>query len=401
VALWFGIGFIGFSIAAAFPFALYPLSLALFAKKRELRSDVSWRRPKLAVCMSAYNEEKVIVAKVESLLAMALAYGPAEIYVYVDGAEDRTAELLRPYIGRIHLTISEKRRGKTAGLNLLVEQSDAPLLAFTDANVEAPHDALVKLADRFADSNVGCVSARLTYDNKDESGVAAAGDAYWSLEEAIKHVESETIGLIGVDGALFMIEREAYERAPEHLIDDLYVSLVALLNGRGAVSELSVVVHERGASRWREEYRRKVRIACQAWRVHAALWPRLKMLPTPQLYGYIAHRVLKWLTPFTVLAAGVCGLGLFVALAGWRPALTATAAALAAGTFGVRFNIPPFRSLAMMLVSLAGVGKGAIEALISNRSYTVWTPAASVRTAVGPSQVSAVSGSTRRLAGEW
>ena len=65
----------------------YPLSLLIMGKRRLSADESAWVRPKVAICMSAFNEEKVIVAKVESLLDMVRAYGPAEIYVYVDGAD--------------------------------------------------------------------------------------------------------------------------------------------------------------------------------------------------------------------------------------------------------------------------------------------------------------------------
>ncbi len=371
--------FLLFLVLAAYPYTLYPLSLILMARPHHQPRSAPWTRPKLAVCMSAFNEEKVIVAKVESLLAMARAYGPVEIYVYVDGAQDRTAELLQPYADRIHLTVSSARAGKTAGLNLLVAQTDAPLLAFTDANVETPVDALIRLGETFKDPDVCLVSARLRYVGEDESGIAVAGAVYWSLEETIKELESRTIGLMGVDGALFMIDRAAYENAPNHLIDDLYVSLTAATTGRRVVSAPDVTVHERGASKWKEEFRRKARIACQAWNVHRTLWPRLKRLPPSQLYGYISHRVLKWMTPFTALLGGLCAIGILVLWIGpvWTAVLTA--ASLVLFTLGVVFNFGPFRFLAMAAISLAGVAQGILESVFTRRTYTVWTPAASVR----------------------
>ena len=372
-----------FLVLAAFPYTLYPLSLTLMAfDRREQDGSMTgggWTRPKLAVCMSAFNEERVIVAKIESLLAMARAYGPAEIFVYVDGAQDRTAELLQPYANRIHLTVSTARAGKTAGLNLLIAQTDAPLLAFTDANVETPVDALVRLAESFKDPSICCVSARLRYVGEDDSGIAGAGAIYWSLEETIKELESRTIGLMGVDGALFMIDRAAYENAPNHLIDDLYVSLSAVTTGRRVISATDVTVHERGASRWKEEFRRKARIACQAWNVHRTLWPRLRRLPPSQLYGYLAHRVLKWMTPFTALLAGLCAVAILAKLIG--PAYTAAiaGAGLVVFAIGVALNFGPFRFMAMAAISLAGVARGILESVFTRRTYTVWTPAASVR----------------------
>jgi cellulose synthase/poly-beta-1,6-N-acetylglucosamine synthase-like glycosyltransferase len=368
-----------FLLLAAWPYTLYPLSLILMTRPQPQPRAVSWSRPPLAVCMSAFNEERVIVAKIENLLAMARAYGPAEIFVYVDGAQDRTAELLQPYADRIRLTVSTARAGKTAGLNLLVAQTDAKLLAFTDANVEAPVDALIRLGESFKDPNICCVSARLRYVGEDATGIAAAGAVYWSLEETIKELESRTIGLMGVDGALFMIDRAAYESAPNHLIDDLYVSLTAVTTGRRVISASDVTVHERGASKWREEFRRKARIACQAWNVHRTLWPRLRRLPPSQLYGYISHRLLKWMTPFTALMAGACGLALLVIWLGPIKTAGVVAACLAIFAIGVALNFGPFRFMAMAAVSLAGVAQGILESIFTRRTYTVWTPAASVR----------------------
>lgn len=366
-------------VLAAYPYTFYPLSLVFMARPQRRPVERPWTRPPLAVCMSAFNEEKVIVAKVESLLAMAKAYGPAEIYIYVDGAQDRTAELLQPYADRIHLTVSTDRAGKTAGLNLLVAQTQAPLLAFTDANVETPVDSLIRLAELFKDPSICCVSARLRYVGEDASGIAVAGAVYWSLEETIKELESRTIGLMGVDGAMFMIDRAAYEGAPNHLIDDLYVSLCAVTTGRRVVSAPDVVVHERGASKWREEFRRKARIACQAWNVHLTLWPRLVKLPTAQFYGYMAHRVLKWMTPFTALLTGLVAVAILVELIGPLWAAAVILSAIVVFGLGVLLNIKLFRFVAMALISLAGVAQGILESIFTRRTYTVWTPAASVR----------------------
>lgn len=372
------VGGIGLFLAI-YPLTLYPLSLAVVRKRGPAEALPLEPRPSVAICMSAYMEEQTIEEKVKSLLAMAEAYGPARIYVYVDGSTDRTAELLEPYRDRIHLVVSSTRTGKTAGLNELISVSSEELLAFTDANVGARPDALIRLLSRFSDPRVSAVSARLVYLNPEETGTSGSTAAYWNLEEMVKRMESETIGLIGVDGALFMIRREAYAPAPPHLIDDLYVSLMVAVNGGVVVSEPAVVAEERNASRWQEEFRRKRRIACQAINVHRALWPRLRALPPMMLYGYLAHRVLKWFAPFNLMIGALAlwaALGLTI---GWVLAigggLAGAAALVLLGVLGFR----PARALLGSLMSLAGVGIGVLESVLLGRTYTIWTPAPSVR----------------------
>lgn len=378
IAVLLLVGGVGLFLAV-FPMTFYPLSLAAARKHVAGPSLPLEPRPSVAICMSAYMEEQTIEAKAESLLAMAEAYGPAKIYVYVDGSTDRTAALLEPYRDRLHLVVSPVRTGKTAGLNELIAISGEDLLAFTDANVGARPDALLGLLPRFSDPEVSAVSARLVYLNPDETGTSGSTAAYWNLEEQVKRVESETIGLIGVDGALFMIRREAYVPAPPHLIDDLYVSLMVTLNGGIVVSEPTVVAEERNASRWQEEFRRKRRIACQAINVHRALWPRLRGLPPAKLYGYISHRVLKWLAPFSLLIAGLCGWAAFGLAFGWGLSVgVAVAGAVAIALLGL-FGFRPARALLGSAMSLAGVGIGVLESVFLGRTYTIWTPAPSVR----------------------
>jgi cellulose synthase/poly-beta-1,6-N-acetylglucosamine synthase-like glycosyltransferase len=368
-----------FLFLAIHPYLTYPLTLMAMRRRAVRSPSGDWTRPKVAICMSAFNEERVIVAKVESLLTMADYYGPAEIHVYVDGSTDRTAELLEPYRDRIDLLVSYERRGKTAGMKELVARTDAHILAFTDANVEVPPHSLLFLAAQLQDPDVCCASARLSYSNRSETGMSAASTLYWSIEELIKGLETETVSLIGVDGALFLIERDAYFPPPNELIDDLYVSMKALLTGKRVVSAPLVTVKERNATRWDEEFRRKVRISCQAMRVHRALWAEIRRARPIIVYCYLSHRLIKWMSPFSLVAAGLCVLALLSTFVGPLIAIGLALMLSALLLLGALINLPYFRLVLTALVSLAGVAIGQCQAFLTRDTYSIWTPADSVR----------------------
>ncbi len=367
-------------------FAYYPASLRLFIRKIPPPRMASPNRPRpsLAICLCAYNEEKLIVAKIERLLEMAADYGPATIHVYADAPSDSTAALLAPFADRVDLVVGTVRAGKTCGMNLLVARSDSELILFTDANVVSDARCASELARPFADASIGCVTARLVYSNQRESATSAIGALYWRLEEAIKKLESETVGVIGVDGAMFMIRRALHHPTPPHLIDDLFLSLRILIAGSRIYSADHVLVYERNAVGAEEEKRRKRRIACQAANVHRALWPDLKRLPAPQLYAYLSHRVMKWLTPFFLVGAALSALMAIASAWGPMTACVVVAACIAALAVGHLFNAKPFSIMSSAALSLFGVAAGVLESLFTKKTYTVWDPAASIRSDAFP-----------------
>ncbi|MGR4865416.1 glycosyltransferase [Caulobacter sp. LARHSG274] len=368
-----------FLLAAQHPFVTYKQSLRLFRRRALIVPDPSLARPSLSVCMCAYREEAVIAMRLDNLLTMTEAYGGAEVLVYVDGSDDRTAEIALSYEPRIRVVNSPVRTGKTAGMKRLVAAAKGELIACTDANVLGEPDALIKLAQHFQDPAIGCVSAKLAYVNRQTTQTANSGAIYWEVEENLKRIESETVGLIGVDGALFMIRAKAYRDTPDELIDDLYVSLSVLKQGLRVISAPDVVVTEKSAEDWREEFRRKRRISCQGMMLHLRTWSQWRTLPFAQAYGYVSHRLLKWLIPFTCSLGGLfLVLGLAVQFGFLRMVLAIAACGLALLVLALA-KFRPARLLTIYLAMLAAVGTGVIEALFFKRTYQTWAPAASVR----------------------
>jgi Glycosyltransferases, probably involved in cell wall biogenesis len=330
--------------------------------------------------MSAYNEEGVIRAKMDRLLEIAQAYGPATIHVYVDAPSDATASILHRYADRADIVFGQQRMGKTFGMNTLVKRSNSDFILFTDANVESSIDVARELAaPMLADPSIGCTTARLVYSNRKETATANLGALYWGMEEAIKRLESRIMGLIGCDGAMFMMRRALHVSPPPHLIDDLYLSLTILIAKSRIVSVDHVEVFERSATRPAEEGHRKRRIACQAWNVHRALWPQLRRLPATSLYAYISHRPIKWLMPFFVLASMTSLLTAISLKFGSAPALIILAILVGSYLLGACVSVPPFSMFHSAVRSLAGIGIGTIESFALRKTYTTWNPATSVR----------------------
>ena len=373
-------------LAACHPFVTYPWSLIVLRALRPPQRGVAGRpsgappdaRLNCAICVCAYQEERVIERKMQNLLALRARQPDLEILVYVDGGGDRTAEILRQYASQIDLHVAAERRGKTHGMNLLATKARAPILIFTDANVIMDMDCVRDLQRYFADPGIGCVCGSLVYTNDAASATAASGSAYWRFEEAVKRLETETGSVMGADGSVFAVRRSLRPAPPEHIIDDMYVSLMILCGGHRVIQASDALAYEESAVSAREEFRRKVRIACQAFNVHRLIWPQLRRLDAITLYKYVSHKLIRWFTIYLLaIAAAAFDAALLVA------GHAGTAVVLAVGAAGALLlgsisSLKPFAQIAGIVAAFAGAGLGVWCSLRGER-YQTWTPAASIR----------------------
>ncbi len=366
-------------VLAVHPFATYPLALRVLAalRPRPLCPAAGVAVPSLAVCVCAYNEEKVIGGRVRNILSMRETIQDLRIMIYVDGASDGTAGIVRGFGDAIEAVISTQRLGKTHGMNTLVSMTTADILVFSDANVVFAPDALIRLIAPFSDPEVGCVCGHLHY-AAGAGGAAQTGSLYWRLEEYIKAMESSTGSVMGADGSIFAVRRALFTPSPPHLIDDMHLSLSILCRGARLVRAADAIAYEPVVSTSQEEFRRKVRIACQAFNVHRALRPALRRLGVVDQFKYVSHKLLRWLSIFS-LASAVLLFEAASAMAGaWQLiALSAAFGAIAALTIaGARRG--PASKVREILLALVATGLGVLQSL-RGQHFQTWTPPASAR----------------------
>lgn len=370
-----------FALLALHPFTTYPASLTiamrLFGSRRP-RSEEPPVGTRAALCVCAYNEAPIIRRKVENMLAMRAVMPDLELLVYVDAATDGTADILRDYADRIRLIVAPSRHGKTHGMNTLVAATNAEFIVFSDANVMFAPDAVPCLLRPFADPEVGCVCGHLMYTGADGSTTAATGSAYWRLEEKIKELESLTGSTMGADGSIFAIRRALHHPPPPFIIDDMFVSLSILCDGYRVVRAADALAYEETVSRPAEEFRRKIRISCQAFNVHRMLWPRLRRLPPFELYKYISHKLVRWLSGYLQVAAAVAFLAGLALIGAWTVLGACVAAGLALLLLGLARRSGRIGKLLDIAAAFAATSLGVVRSLRGERFQT-WTPPASAR----------------------
>lgn len=369
-----------FLLIATHPFITYPLTLWIVRlyKRRHMFFSLRTGKESFAVCVCAYNEEAVIEQKARNLIALKKIFPDIEILVYVDASADNTAAILDRYKNEIDVHVSPFRYGKTHGMNLLISKAKASIVIFTDANVIMDIESMRALPGYFADPKVGCVCGHLQYVNANETTTAKTGSLYWRLEEFIKSLENDTGSVMGADGSIFAIRRSLHTPPPDDIIDDMFVSFSILCDGHLIVRAPEIVAYEKSAVSAHEEFRRKIRIACQAFNVHRLLWPRLRKLGALDLYKYISHKLMRWFIIYWLVLAAICfeiamimaGIGIVGIVI-----MASGLLILCAGYFG-RLSI--ISQVSDILGAFIATGFGVWRSILGEHFQT-WSPASSAR----------------------
>ena len=138
--------------------------------------------PKMTLMICAYNEEDVIVEKMQTILQLRYPRERLCVMWVTDGSTDRSNDMLRQY-PEVTLVFSPERKGKAAAMQHGLRENKSEIVVFTDANTMLNADALCEIARQFMKPGVSCVSGEKRVEARHEGQTAAEGEGlYWKYE---------------------------------------------------------------------------------------------------------------------------------------------------------------------------------------------------------------------------
>jgi biofilm PGA synthesis N-glycosyltransferase PgaC len=169
-------------------------------------------KPSISVIVAGRNEEQVIAATIESLLA--IDYDNMEIVVVDDSSTDRTYELAKRYAdqGLIKLyrnSSQSGRMGRPSASNLGLRMSTGDLIISVDADTTFDRDMLVHMIGPFYDPEVGVVAGNIKVRNIGESVWADLQAAEYLVSISFWKRWTNTLGTtLAASGAFGAFRRE-------------------------------------------------------------------------------------------------------------------------------------------------------------------------------------------------
>lgn len=289
-------------------FVLYPFSLALLSliSPRRAVADQTYL-PTVGVLVAAYNEEAVIAAKIKDCLALDYPRHLLSIVVASE-SNDRTNAIIREMANPLVRLLEYGRMGKSAMLTHSVPLMDADVIVLTDADARVRPDAIYRLVGPLADPRVACAVGQLVLEPATGDAGSTEEAAYWRLESFLKRLASAHFAVLGANGALYAVKRACFKPLTEDRADDFEIAVQVRVFGGGVVFVPEAVATERTTQSTRHQFRRKTRMT--AWCMQSAVM-LLGASIRNRRYGLavqlIAHKILRWLTPWLVLTATAIG----------------------------------------------------------------------------------------------
>lgn len=316
------------SVAALlYSYGLYPLLLKWVAVGKKENDQVyapdDAHLPEVCIIFSAYNEEKVIAEKLQSIFRTNYPANKLSVWIGSDHSADQTNSIINDYASRnegLHFFPFTERQGKSKVLNKLVAlvqtQSDTlreRVYIFTDANVMFTPDTIFQLVKHFKNKEVGQVAAHIKNRGVREDGISFQESSYIQRENQIKYLEGLNWGtMMGAFGACYAMRADCWAPLPANtLMEDFYLSMNVLKTGFKAIKEMDAICLEDVSNDMEEEFKRKTRIQAGNFQNLKSYWHLLFQFNATS-FCFFSHKFLRWMGPLFILCAWASNLGLLL-----------------------------------------------------------------------------------------
>ncbi len=283
---------------------LYLLILSSFVS---VRRPLSAELPTLTVLVPAYNEEKIIRQKIESLLCQNYPDGRLNIVIASDCSTDRTVDIVREYADQgVELVEMTGRHGKNGIDDVMIPRSVGEVVVVTDANTMLEPDALLHLVEPYADPKVGAVCGNVSIVAPPDGKNLGGETTYRNFESSIRSLMSKMGIVLGGYGGLYSLRRDLYRPlGPKPLTEDMAVLMEVLAQDYRVMFADQARATEESASSISDEFSHRIRISAFNWSSITHLSSLALKAGFNASVSFFSWKLLRWLSPYFWMVIGI------------------------------------------------------------------------------------------------
>jgi len=268
--------------------------------------------PNVSILVPAYNEEAVILEKLQNIVALNYPREKIEVLIIDDCSTDGTRKLAEKALQKLGLQgmilTNEKRMGPGASYNKGFRQANHDFVLITDADVTLEKDALksgVKVLMHFKD--VGGVTARTEIISDKNSAATRLERAYRKFWDSSLIAESALYSTFPGGCAYTLLRKDSFTPiAVNQGSNDGNISLSMVKKGFRYIYVPQIVFYETTAQRLMEQRRQKVRRSIRL--IQSTLMNK------DILFNSMYHEFGKMIYPLRFAILIICPLLIFVGL---------------------------------------------------------------------------------------
>ena len=136
---------------------LLGLLVKLFGKKHHFAEVSDENLPDVALVVAAFNEQDIIINKIENSLALNYPQDKLHLYFVTDGSNDLTSRIVRLF-PQVQIFHQDARKGKLSAVDRVMRHVLEPITIYTDANAMINTDAVRNMVRHFQNDKVGAVA---------------------------------------------------------------------------------------------------------------------------------------------------------------------------------------------------------------------------------------------------
>lgn len=283
------------------------IAFALIQRLRPERSFDPDYCPSVSVIVPAYNEEKVIVRTIESLLQN--TYEHFDIIVVDDGSKDTTYETARqafPDHTRVRV-VTKENGGKGEAINHGIRLSESEIIIVIDADTLFDRDTIGLLARHFHDDRVAAVSGNVKVGNRHNLLTKMQALEYVTTQNLDRRAYDVLNTITVVPGAVGAWRRSVVLKAggftADTLAEDSDLTIAILRLGYRITHEDDAHAYTEAPDDWRSFAKQRFRWAFGILQVtykHSRLM--IERQASPSLRYFILPQMLVYQTIFPLIA---------------------------------------------------------------------------------------------------
>lgn len=185
------------------------IMILAFINRHIGRKNIDDYLPSVSVVVPAYNEEKVIVKTIKSILRS--NYPKLKVFVVDDGSVDRTFGVLKENFFNVKNVkiFREKNHGKAESLNHAINKTISEIIITMDADTLIKPDAITKLVRHFINPKVGAVAGNAKVGNNKNILTCMQTIEYITAQSLDRRAFDVVNSITVVPGAIGAWRREA------------------------------------------------------------------------------------------------------------------------------------------------------------------------------------------------